>query len=270
MKERPILFSAPMVRAIHRKLKRQTRRIMKPEAFRLWDKTGRERDESGWPLYEDDLGDYHKLTCPYGQPGDRLWVKETSLYKSECGEYLCRLPFGESWGNFEAWTADGKTHWLNDDRIKTWDDREKHKNPLPYCVGGYSAEMTGQKKDSFTLTLLQCDPSKEVEPFTGNTIIEKRYVVFRRRVPSIFMPRWASRITLEITDVRIERLQEISEENAKAEGVEPRVAGQSEYGPIKQYRTGFVYAWGEINGKDSWLSNPWVWVVSFRDISAEA
>jgi hypothetical protein len=83
--------------------------------------------------------------------------------------------------------------------------------------------------------------------------------------PSIFMPRWASRITLEITDVRVERLQDISEEDAKAEGVEPATLYLSdECGP---YVASYSTLWEKINGKGSWEANPWVWAVSFRRIT---
>ena len=85
--------------------------------------------------------------------------------------------------------------------------------------------------------------------------------------PSIFMPRWACRIVLEVTSVRVEALQDITEADARAEGVEPRTAGQDESGPIKTHRTGFVYLWQQINGeRANWLSNPWVWVVSFKRV----
>ena len=83
--------------------------------------------------------------------------------------------------------------------------------------------------------------------------------------PSIFMPKAASRITLEITDIRVERLQDISEEDAKAEGVQPgRVLGLGSIGN-KTYREGFISKWGEIYG-DKYGPNPWVWCIEFRRI----
>lgn len=83
---------------------------------------------------------------------------------------------------------------------------------------------------------------------------------------SMFMPRVHSRLTLEITDVRVERVQDISEEDARVEGVEQRIAGVSEHGPVKTFRTGFVYLWNSINAKRGygWNENPWVWVISFK------
>lgn len=78
--------------------------------------------------------------------------------------------------------------------------------------------------------------------------------------PSIFMPRWSSRITLRIVSVRVERLQEISEEDANAEGIEP-------YGPDDgRYKVGYSELWDEINGRGSWKANPWVWVVTFKQV----
>lgn len=101
-------------------------------------------------------------------------------YLSECGRYVCRVT--TSWGSFEAWTVDGLVHWQDDDRVRTWEDARKPMHPLPYGVGGYSATITGQKKGSFTLTLLRCDVNKIIEPFKGNTIIESLDVVFRRKL----------------------------------------------------------------------------------------
>jgi hypothetical protein len=87
--------------------------------------------------------------------------------------------------------------------------------------------------------------------------------------PGMFMPRWASRITLEITGVRVERLQDISDADAKAEGAEPRqpVTAGGIYIP-GQYRLGFRDLWVSINGPCSWDANPWVWVVEFKRLEA--
>ncbi|XEH50526.1 hypothetical protein NMD75_04130 [Edwardsiella tarda] len=82
----------------------------------------------------------------------------------------------------------------------------------------------------------------------------------RRWTPSIHMPRWASRITLEITDVRVERLHDITEGDARSEGVtlsNPR---------ILSHRDEFRQLWGDIYGCDGWRSNPWVWVIAFKHV----
>jgi hypothetical protein len=84
-------------------------------------------------------------------------------------------------------------------------------------------------------------------------------------VPPIHMPRWASRIELEVTNVRIERLQAISEADARAEGAQPNdgYAGPSE-DRVKGWRSGYRMLWMHLHGIESWLANPWVWVVEFN------
>lgn len=90
-----------------------------------------------------------------------------------------------------------------------------------------------------------------------------------RWTTSIHMPRWASRLTLIIEATKVEPLQAISEEDARAEGVEPMRAGIGSDGkPIRTYRTGFVSVWGQIHGEESWLSNPEVVALTVRVIKA--
>ncbi|ENR4359565.1 hypothetical protein ACEVFK_001483 [Salmonella enterica] len=86
--------------------------------------------------------------------------------------------------------------------------------------------------------------------------------------PSIHMPRWASRITLEITDVRVERLHSISEEDAQAEGVQP--ACYEITPPEAAYRVSFGEVWRGIYGEESWVANPWVWVIEFKRVEGGA
>ena len=187
MKERPILFSAPMVRALLAGTKTQTRRVVKPLK-------GEEIDPAG--IYDQHPGDLELARCPYGQPGDRLWVREAYF------------------GN----------HYLHPNEPA--DERELH-----YRADGY-------------------------EDFEGERITWR---------PSIHMPRWASRITLEIVSVRVERLHEISEEDAKAEGVE-HYKPEHTVGlpPCSAHRYAFEDLWRSINGHESWSANPWVWVVEFK------
>ena len=199
MKERPILFRAPMVQAILDGKKTQTRRIVKARDLEWMDV------HQG--LREPDNAE----RCPYGQPGDRLWVRET----------FARI--------------DGQTRpWIETDYQAT------------YTHGDRLGDTLGIKK---------------------------------RWTPSIHMPRHASRITLEVTGVRVERLQDISEADAMADGTTPipdpcdhvRLAcadiGCS--GP-QPYRAGFRALWQGINGPGSWEENPWVWVVQFNRVAGGA
>lgn len=216
MTERPIPFSAPMVRAILAGTKTQTRRVVKadppPGAERVirpfaderlqWAATDPHDMEQGQLV----LGDAPR--CPYGQPGDRLWVRE-------------------------AW----KAH-TTFDHLPPRDIPESH---VWYMADdGYKAES--------------------------------------RYRQGMFMPRWASRITLEVTGVRVERLQDISEADALAEGVTPLpggdmwTAGGVYDGPLHAARPQWAYRrlWEQINGPESWAANPWVWVVEFKRLETAA
>lgn len=82
--------------------------------------------------------------------------------------------------------------------------------------------------------------------------------------PSIHMPRWASRITLEVTGVRVERLQDISEADAIAEGAPWAACGAPQEG---SHKAGFAQLWESINGSNSWSTNPWVWVIEFKRVT---
>lgn len=217
MTTRPILFSGPMVRALQAGTKTQTRRLVKfdREIIGLGDVEQWARGLAGnacygRPITEADIkekatqlagrihpviledGSMVGLRCPYGQPGDRLWVRETwapnlviPIENRPAGDYL------------------------------------------------YAATNAG------------------------------RYAVPRWK-PSIHMPRAASRITLEITGVRVERLQDISIGDAIAEGI-PRGGPENPDGIEKrEYRA----LWEQINGPGSWDANPWVWVDEFKVLEA--
>lgn len=210
MKERPILFSGEMVRAILNNLKRNTRRIVMPRSkpnlaplsmepwysddeqlfhydkqFELIDGRVHYRKD-GQPVWIGKHPDYPTgekfFTCPYGKVGDHLWVRETFVV---AGTGAC------------FYRADGE--------------------------------------------------------------IEERYWAWQ---PSIYMPREYSRISLEITNVRVERLQDISDADAQAEGVDRGTE------PIVSARYAFGQLWNSINAKRGydWDSNPWVWVVEFRRV----
>jgi hypothetical protein len=224
MKERPIIFSAPMVRAILAGTKTQTRRVVK---LKPWQQIEERDDGAPWPwMYDDDRAGDHWLPCPYGQPGDRLWVREAWAP----GDWLV---FGSAKDDPETvlYRADqAALHW----------DGEAMRTPM----------------DTYA--------------FPWDAV---------RWKPSIHMPRWASRITLELTSVRVERLQDITEADAIAEGVTPKwEPGCS--GRLMEAIGGFsfrpaasAYAdlWESLHGPGSWDANPWVWVVEFGRIQpAEA
>ena len=201
MKERPILFSAPMVRSLLDGTKTQTRRIAKkpvrhPDLGNLY--------APGALVLEREPQHVIDRACPYGQPGDRLWVRE-NFYRE-----FDRRP--EDQEERIEWVESGYLAY------RASDDQ-------PYGSGGY--------------------------------------LPWR---PSIHMPRWASRITLEVTGVRVERLQDISEVDALAEGIQELIdAGVDHDGtPRDTYRV----LWESINGPGAWDANPWVWVIEFRRIEA--
>lgn len=202
MKERPILFSAPMVRAILEGRKTQTRRVVK--------RTPLEWLDSG--LHPDFVALPENGLCPYGQPGDRLWVRET-------------------------WQGP-----LVDDVDDVDDYRE---NPDKF------------RKPDFCEYAADGGPAPEFVTMDDDLV--------QRWRPSIHMPRWASRILLEVVSVRVERLNDISEPDAMAEGVTlsaPVKPSRSE----RMARDAYAELWESINGPGSWEANPWVWVVEFKRV----
>lgn len=219
-KERPIVFSGPMVRAILSGRKTQTRRVVKPQPTRLeWFE-----HQKGWlGSFRDDAGSqanpHRMVPCPYGEPGDRLWVRET-FSTDAISMYPCP----------RAWY-----------RATDFNDRSDL-NDWHVCP----KESRGRWADC-----LACWEEREGRKF--------------RWRPSIFMRRELSRITLEIVSVRVERLQDISEADAVAEGVGGE---RDEYDMPKwpSATAAFDALWCSINGVESYKANPWVWVVEFKRI----
>lgn len=203
-RERPIIFSAPMVRAILEGRKTQTRRVTKPQP---------NIPASGHPVAQGELlRDWlRSYACPYGKPGDRLWVRE--------GFTWVTLAEIDSWdtGVFSE--------------IKRVPKDYKHDHAGSKVGMLYRATDTNWEKHA---------------PWTS----------------PVHMPRWASRITLEIVDVRIERLQEIKHGDIIAE------LGANNYANLDTgHRDNFIELWDSINGKKHpWSNNPWVWVVEFKKI----
>lgn len=205
MKERPILFSAPMVRAILEGKKTQTRRIIKPqppnEAHPFFIMcSSHKKDEGKWRFTanKDHLSGtvLGPIECPYGKPGNLLWVREAWAVQHE-------------YDAFAPSEIGSSARWH-------------------YAATEYLGDL--------------------------------------RKRPSILLPRRGSRITLEITDVRVDRLQQISEDDAIAEGVTPTMPIYGDCGGFEHQggRDAFWRLWESIHGTDSWNANPWVWVMKFR------
>lgn len=213
MRERPILFSGPMVRAILAGNKTQTRRIVKPWVPRL--------GVDAVPADVSYLPDFtcYRATSPYGQPGDRLWVRE-STHRRPMLNLLTGEPLADKYDG-GAYTADGADVLTPEGFDLAW---------------WYS----------------------------------------RKSCPSIHMPRFACRLVLEVTGVRVERLNDISDSDCWAEGIEEcdgaldeveichlaKAMGRTFEDPQPSYAA----LWEQINGPGSWHANPWVWVVEFRRI----
>lgn len=222
MTDKPILFSAPMIRALLAGNKTQTRRLFKPQPTMhdAGDCTiNGHRGNVDYLMRE--IAPKHWLRIA---AGDRLWVKETS--------------------RIHGWEDDGEV-WLT-----------------------YAADETRSKalypdNDDFLERLCA-----RVEKAGTETNAEERYENIPPSAlvrPSIFMPRWGSRMTLHVTEVRVQRLQEISEEDAKAEGCEPTTCANVIAPPngFPSYRSAYGILWDTINGSGSWTANPWVAAYSF-------
>ena len=215
MKERPILFSGPMVRAILEGRKTQTRRVIKPQAWRYSNDVSGQRQiyaRSG----PEDFGDPDKpIRCPYGQPGDLLWVRETWAKIWEC-EPPDIEDLKESPDSF-PWHIEYKA---NSD--------EKYPGDWP--------EDEGDNPDC--------------AKWQSSRFMFKKY----------------ARLWLRITNVRIERVREISIEDCKAEGVLCDCLENEDNRCLLGNKGHFKILWDSLNAKRGypWESNPWVWVVEFE------
>lgn len=207
IKEKPILFSAEMVRAIMNSAKTMTRRIVK----------GCVEEAGEYSLEKWERGCFPK--CPYGEVGQRLWVREA----------FCLPNMGDT----------------RHDKIKGWS----------VFYRADCGKMIHRDCSGFTVNDSDC-----------------------KWRPSIHMFRWACRLTLEITGVRVERLQEITEQDCWSEGIE-EVDGALDDAEIirmakvigcsfEDAKPTFATLWNSINGVGSWESNPWVWVIAFKKLEA--
>ncbi|ELC6409450.1 hypothetical protein Q8V89_002911 [Enterobacter hormaechei] len=222
MTERGMIFNSDMVRAILDGRKTQTRRIIKDctvgrDPISKFIQIGKKFIG----CYPEDVPELIRECCPYGVPGDRIWVRET---------------FQGPLFDFEQMEA-------------YQEDSSKFKKP-EFCV--YKADGK---------------PAPEFFDADDNLHCGWR--------PSIHMPRWASRITLEITGVRVEQLKSISEEEARSEGIARLREGfWNHYQPgwtqhQLSARGSFATLWDSIYGFGDWDRNPWVWVVEFKRIEGD-
>lgn len=221
MKERPILFNAPMVRALLAGTKTQTRRVVKPRRDRVMGCELAPNELAG----EVNGGEF--LNAPW-QPGDRLWVRET---------FYCDDAFYPNGVGVDS----------------MWREIDGQRVPIP---------IEEQRADMLEAMYYRADGEPEFEGAEGRTPWR----------PSIHMPRWASRITLEVTGVCVERLQDISEADAYAEGIEQtdfieEAEHQEPATGAPPGRYAYRALWESINGPDSWTANPWVWAIEFNRIS---
>jgi len=256
MIEHPIIFSTDMVRAILAGQKTQTRRVVRPQ----WPNDSIIEEMSattpeGWQTighsgrwWDAGCCSYQRH-CPYGVPGDHLWVRENwKLVNWQWEDPEQKIMY-----------SDGSTKWVNPDLryieeqpFDAWLMREYErvtKHPVAHAV---------------------LDPRYEDDT---RWEVDEQALPWR---PSIFMPRWASRIVLEITGIRVERVQEINQQDARAEGVkggkwgDPGVDWVSTSGV--DWIVPFRRAWDAINAKRGygWDVNPWVWVIEFKRIEQGA
>ncbi len=248
MKERPILFSAPMVRAILEGRKTQTRRVVKPrrsdDSFCIVE----QGDGSWWPYRSEDgesfvMGDgrEYPFDSPYGQTGDRLWVKEGWAQEHPLavqeGRYSqegrAGIP-GPPGVTFRVvYRADGEP-------LQVW-RRGDQKHPY-FTTDGPADEIAAEY------------------PTVSSNFKRGGKAIYWDS--PLFMERQFSRITLEVTGVRVERLWKIDDADARAEGVYPTATGLHSPG---QFIGEYAKLWDQINAeRGPWASNPWVWVIEFK------
>lgn len=237
-KEIPILFSTQMVQALLADTKTETRRTIKPQpdengvtfmknAPLDWEAHYKE-EWKPWK-WDTEQGETIAKHCPYGQPGDWLWVRESFV-----------------------------SGFKMDDGCFAYDDEGNHIEKIWYKADGDLHNW-----------------------WTGDSDFPSENIPWK---PSIHMPKAAARLWLEVLEIKVERLQDISEADAMAEGIEWQIKYPEDYPTLRYYRDymfknrfaagmlfgpkqSFKSLWQSINGPESWNANPWLWVVKFKIIS---
>lgn len=257
MKERPILFNTEMVQAILEGRKTQTRRILKNQP--IWLDSDNPMVSSGW-AYKDQKGKFSLESYP-----DHLSFAQAFLEHAICqfGDVGDQLWVRETWAPVNSYGAPAIAYKANSDMRELMEDESFLDED-----GAFNYEDPRSKKYLFS-----CWADDLFSGVEGNW------------KPSIHMPRWVCRLVLEITNIRVERLNNISEADAIAEGVEP--VSVPDYVPVdggytkadramwKGYKNNerayrdtakdsFMSLWQSVYGADSWTANPWVWVVEFK------
>lgn len=337
MKERPILFSAPMVRAIQAGTKTQTRRIAKPRKYPSL-LSGEWSDQ-----YVLDEGNREWLMrdFPYGEPGDRLWVKHSAdlfnlyfkpisgweglyaagtdgvIYRMDRGapQPLAPSPNSKGYSTVSlsrgAWethtvhrlvceafygpspTSKAQVRHLDGDRANNapanldwgthadnWQDRKGHGGGMgethhaakldDAAVAEIRSSALSQRAlaRKFGVSQATVSDARLGKTWGKHYCGERNLPAFSLWKSPIHMPRWASRITLEITGVRVERLQDISEADAQAEGCPEAIRGLAFTDSAA--RDWYADIWESINGPGSWDANPRVWVIEFKVLEGAA
>lgn len=240
MKERGMIFNSEMVRALLDGRKTQTRRSLSDRQLKMIS-VAADVGEC-YPLESgqnhENSQSYYREWCPFGAVGDRIWVRETwAILGNEDG---CCIDWEE--------------------KLCKADERSAARIYRASCE---------QRPGNYGLWSIPDDA--DWKPHTKDYQYEGAWR------PSIHMPRWASRITLEITDVRVERLNSISEEDARAEGIidggcvncgEPEPCSCAH--PQPDATDAFAYLWQSIYGQENWDANPFVWVIQFERVEGGA
>jgi hypothetical protein len=318
VKERPILFSAPMVCAILDGRKTQTRRMVKPQPYIIpWCDANGEVDDARFWRYSEEQEDWPTQTnCPYGQIGDTLIpaMEIPSLGNRYCADILGRIwsraksgrewrllkgaPTSKGYLQVTPVVGDKYPHKLvhrlvaeafygpaqEGQETRHLDGNPSNNAPENLAWGSAkenwtdrSASGSGVRENHYAAKLTKAQTEEIQISSKSQRALAKQFGVSQTTIydikskrtwnplpkPAEIPPRWASRITLEIVSIRVERLQEITEEDARCEGVEPMHLddlGQT----WKTFKRGFQSIWDSIYG--NWDANPYVWVVQFRRV----